>query len=64
MNDESSTSQLKGKRQQGESSLASNYPREKEVDSFIVQNSIHEQSLDLEDFTSVDGFLKCLETQG
>lgn len=63
-NDGGSSSQLKGYRNDGESSSGINHEREKKDlsdDNFTIWRSIHEQSMELQDFDVVDGLLGCLE---
>lgn len=62
-NDDGSRSRLKCRRNDGESSLSVSYLRDKKdlsFDSFTVRSGTHEQSLELQDFNVVDGFLGCL----
>lgn len=66
-NDGGSRSQLKGNKVDEESSLGANYLKTKKdlsFDNFIIQNGIYKQSLKLQDFDVIDGFLGFLDAQG
>lgn len=67
MNDGDSSSWLKSRTNDGESSLGVSYPTGKKYlsfDSFTLQRGIHKQSLEPQDFDVVNGFLGYLEAQG